>query len=131
MSDKNDDESTLAKVAGGLTERLQGVVEQIQGTADKVGLGGVLDTAVTPLKQSITLIDAVANQTTIPITQFEALIDAIRAQRDVMGDLKNQIDVFNKQLTALEQTLSPIVGWGHQWMEVQESVLGRVRQGND
>jgi hypothetical protein len=85
-----------------------------------VGVSGVV-------KPWLSFLEASTAQTAVPITQLQTLVDGIRAQREQVRALQSQLEVFDKQLSAMEHSLQPLATWGQQWVKVQESVLGQVR----
>lgn len=56
-----------------------------------------------------------------------SFLDTLRAQREQIRVLQTQLTAFDKQVIALEQGLVPFLTWGQQWVRMQESVLGQMR----
>jgi hypothetical protein len=110
-----------------LTERFQALAERIQKTGQAgldttmgLGMSGVV-------KPWLSLMEAATSQTAVPILQLQTVIDGIRAQREQVKVLQSQLMVFDKQLATMESSLQPLLSWSQQWVGVQESVLGRIR----
>jgi hypothetical protein len=106
-------------VARELTERFQELMNRLS----KAGLAGMPNL----LNQWMAVMEAGGRLASLPVRQTTALVQTIRTQRDQVRALQAQLDVFEKQLKALEDSLRPLVEWGQQWTRVQESMLSHMR----
>jgi hypothetical protein len=113
------DPAEPASGARDLTDPFQELMERI----NKLGQASVPNL----MSQWMSVLEAGASLTTLPLRQMKALVGTIRAQRDQVRALQAQLEVFEQQLTALEKSFQPLVEWAEQWTRVQESMLGRVR----
>jgi len=109
-----------ASMSRELTEQFQQLMERIS----KMGQAGVPNL----LSQWMSVLEAGASLTTLPLRQMQALVGTIRSQRDQVRALQGQLEVFEEQLTTLEKSLQPLVEWAEQWARAQKSMLGRVRE---
>jgi hypothetical protein len=116
------DPSDPGKVARDLTQNFQELLDGMNrfGQAGLAGMPALIS-------QWLSVLEAGASLTTLPLRQMQALAGTIRAQRDQVRALQAQLEVFEQQLTALEQSLRPLVEWGQQWTRVQESMLNQAR----
>jgi hypothetical protein len=106
-------------VARELTERFQELINRLS----QAGLAGMPNL----LNQWMAVMEAGGRLATLPIRQINALVGTIQSQRDQVRALQSQLDVFEKQLKTLEDSLQPLVEWGRQWTRAQDAMLSRLR----
>ena len=116
----------LGRAARELADRFQVLADRLHG-ASQAGLDTVGQGVSGAVKPWLSFLEATTAQTAVPIIQLQTLVDGIRAQREQVRALQSQLAVFDKQLAAMEHSLQPLAAWGQQWVRVQESVLGQVR----
>lgn len=119
-------DADAAATQADLTDQLQAVVDRLN-KAGHEGLNALGLGIPNLMREWLSLLEAATTQAAVPVTQLEAILGSIRAQRESIQALRSQLAVFDQQLAALESALSPFAEWGQQWLRAQESVVRRVR----
>lgn len=112
--------------ASDLAEQFQAVMDRLN-RAGQAGVGALGLGVPSLVREWLSLLEAATTQATVPIKQLEAVMSALRAQRESVQALRSQLAVFDQQLGALESAIKPFAEWGRQWVRVQDSVVGKVR----
>jgi hypothetical protein len=108
-----------ASMTRDLTEQFQELMERI----NKMGQAGLPNL----ISQWMSVLEAGASLTTLPLRQMQAIVGTIRSQRDQVRALQAQLEVFEQQLTSLEESLRPLVEWAEHFARVQKTLLDRAR----
>jgi hypothetical protein len=62
---------------------------------------------------------SMAERVPAPTAQLDTFLQEIQAKRALIGALQLQLAAFEQQMVLLEQALTPLQEWGHQWAGMQ------------
>lgn len=72
-----------------------------------------------------------ATQAPAPTAQLDRMMRELRAKRALIGALALQLDAFDQQLAALEDSMRPLHEWSQQWTGVQQALVDAFRSSPD
>ncbi|WP_346772737.1 hypothetical protein [Rhodococcus sp. 14C212] len=97
--------------------------------ADAVGsigsdaLGAIPEPLSAPANRMLGSLRQVMELVPPVLTEFDALVEQLHAQRKSVQALQAQLSAFDRQLEVVEKSLAPLHGLAHEWSRLQQSLL--------
>jgi aminoglycoside phosphotransferase (APT) family kinase protein len=92
---------------------------------DRLSRGGPGLPATALTRQLLSVIDANAAITRIPIDHLRSVAKQVEQQRAQLAQMQEQLQTFDDQLKTLSDALHPMLEWEKQWTSAQETLLAR------
>ncbi|MBC2591005.1 hypothetical protein [Rhodococcus aetherivorans] len=114
---------------GLLGSAMEELLERTRAVADAVGsigsdaLGAIPEPLSAPANRMLGSLRQVMELVPPVLTEFDALVEQLHAQRKSVQALQAQLSAFDRQLEVVEKSLAPLQGLAHQWSRLQQTLL--------